>query len=197
MSSANGYGDPETRQRILAVTQEVIAEKGAAMSVKDVAAQAGVSRQAVYLHFGDRTGLVLALVRDMDEQLALPAIVAGILAADSGAGVIRGAVEAHVPFNQAIDPIARILEAAQYTDEALATAWRDRMSFRRNAHRAFVQRIADLGELADGWSVDTAADLFYSTTMIGPWRELTGPLGWSQERYVADVTGLLQRALLR
>ncbi|NND02379.1 MAG: TetR/AcrR family transcriptional regulator [Acidimicrobiia bacterium] len=197
MSSELSYGDPDTRKRILEVTREVVAAKGTAMSVKDVAERADVSRQAVYLHFGDRTGLVLALVRHMDEVLALGDIVAAIMSEKTGAEVIAATMRAHVPFNQAIDSVALILESAQNSDEALTVAWRDRMQFRRAAHRAFVERIAELGELDDAWSVDEAADLFYSTTMIGPWRELTTELGWTQGEYVERLSKFLERALLR
>ena len=51
------------------------------------------------------------------------------------------------------------------------------MDARRAAHRAIIRRIADEGQPADGWTVDTAGDLFYTVTMNGPWRELTQALG--------------------
>ena len=47
------------RARILDETRHLIAENGAAISMSDVAAAAGVSRQAVYLHFPSRARLWL------------------------------------------------------------------------------------------------------------------------------------------
>jgi hypothetical protein len=35
------------------------------------------------------------------------------------------------------------------------------------------------GDLAPGWKVDTATDLFFAVTLPGPWRELTGERAWS------------------
>ena len=197
MSSEYSYGDPKTRQRILEATRKLIAENGPALSLKSVADRAGVSRQSVYLHFGDRTGLVVGLVKHMDEELALGESMAAIFAAKSGAEMIERTMQVHADFSAAIDGIALILEAAQYEDEALGSAWRDRMRFRHEAHRAIAQRIADLGELAAGWTVEEAGDLFYATTLVGPWRELTRELGWTAEEYVDRMTRLLQRALLR
>ncbi|MEX2421766.1 MAG: hypothetical protein WD670_08115, partial [Actinomycetota bacterium] len=66
----------------------------------------------------------------------------------------------------------------------------------RAAHRAIIQRIADDGRLADGWTIDAAADLFYTVTMQGPWRELTRELGWTPEQYAENMLRLFRRSLL-
>ena len=49
------------------------------VSVGRVAAEAGVSRQAVYLHFGSKANLLLALVAWMDEAGRLPSLIAKAL----------------------------------------------------------------------------------------------------------------------
>ncbi len=54
-----------------------------------------------------------------------------------------------------------------------------------------MQRIAVEGQLADGWTIEEAGDLFYTVTMQGPWRELTHELGWSTEQYAERMTKLL------
>lgn len=66
----------------------------------------------------------------------------------------------------------------------------------RAAHRAIIQRIADEGRLADGWTVDAAADVFYTVTMQGLWRELTRELGWTPEQYAENMLRLFRRSLL-
>ena len=70
-SDAPKYGDPQTRARILDVTQQLIAARGSNLTLSEVADAAAVSRQALYLHFGDRTGLLVALVNHMDSTLEL------------------------------------------------------------------------------------------------------------------------------
>ncbi|MDH3426552.1 MAG: TetR/AcrR family transcriptional regulator, partial [Acidimicrobiia bacterium] len=61
MSTESPYGDPSTRARILDATWELVAEQGAGLKLSEVASRASVSRQAIYLHFGDRPGLLVAL----------------------------------------------------------------------------------------------------------------------------------------
>ena len=198
MSSAEVvYGDPETRHRILQATWELIEERGSGVRLVDAAERAGVSRQTVYLHFGDRAGLLLALVQYMPESLGFQQLLAHVFDAPTGAEALERAVELHSSYHSKIDSVAQVLEAAQYQDEDLGAAWRNRMDASRAAHRAIIERIADEGHLADGWTVETAGDLFYTVTMNGPWRELTRGLGWTSKQYAENITRLLRRSLLR
>lgn len=189
------YGDPETRQRILDVTRELLIERSSGLRLQDVAERAGVSRQALYLHFGDRRGLILALVRHMDETLDLAELLAHIYAAEDGRQLLERAMRLSTEFWAKVAPVAGVLVASQ-DDDALRTAWRDRMAFRRGAFRRMAERLDELGELAPSWDVDTAADLLYAVTHFDSWRELTGELGWSDDHYVEAMSKLLGRALL-
>lgn len=196
VSSDETYGAPETRERILETTRRLIAERGSELKMAEIAAASCVSRQAVYLHFGDRTQLLVALLQHMDESLNLGESLAHVHGSTSSAELIARTMQLHADFSTAIDSIALVLEAAQYQDEALGTAWRDRMRFRLGVHRDLVQRIADAGDLAAEYTVESAADLFYAVTLPGPWREMTRELGWTNDRYVEEMTTMLQRALL-
>lgn len=189
------YGDAGTRLRILEAARAVLAEQGSALRLADVAARAGVSRQAVYLHFGDRTGLLVALVRHMDTTLALGPSLEHVHGAGSGEELLARAMRLHHAFSAAIDPVAAVLEAEQYQDPALGAAWRDRMRYRRQAHVAMVQRLAELGELGD-WPVEVAADLFYALTLPSVWREVTRELDWTPQEYQRWFAVFLRRALL-
>jgi AcrR family transcriptional regulator len=195
--SADRPGDPDTRERILRAAWDQIVERGAAMTLADVADRAEVSRQAVYLHFGDRVGLLLALVRFMPEALGFERLLGHVLAAPTGVEMLRRTVELHSTYSAQIDPVAEVLESAQFRDEALGAAWHDRMEASLRVHRMIVQRIADEGRLADGWTVEDAGDLFYTVTMQAPWRELTRRLGWTPERYTENVTRLLLVTFVR
>jgi hypothetical protein len=105
-------------------------------------------------------------------------------------------VEVHAAYSPRIDALARILEAHQYHDPAVSAALRDRLEFRRAAQRAVIARIADEGDLACRWTVDTAADLFYAVTLPSPWRELTGACGWTSGQYAKYMSQLLRSALI-
>ena len=196
MSSAAPYGDPETRQRILAEAWELLERGGSEVTLAEIAKGAGVSRQALYLHFGDRSGLFVALVDHVDLSLGSTEIRAHVFGAPSGAETLRRWVEALSWYTGKIDRLTQILEWGQYEDEALAAGWRNRMNRRRDMILGVAERIADEGRLAEGWTTAEAADLIYAITMPGPWRELTREVGWSEEEYAERVWRLLQSSLL-
>lgn len=162
-----------------------------------MAAKAGVSRQAIYLHFGDRTGLLLAIVRHMDETLDLGSKLAHVRAAQDGAELLERAMRLNTRFWSAVFPVARILEAAQNDDPALGSAWRDRMKFRQQSFLGMTEQIASLGDLSSAWDINEAAAVLYATAYLDTWRELTLHLGWTEDEYVAAMTRLLRQALLR
>lgn len=195
-SKAASYGDPRTRDRILEATWELIEEHGSTPRLNEVADRAGVSRQTVYLHFGDRAGLLVALVQYMDLRLGLDDAAIRIHQAPTGVQALETMVQALSVFASKIDSVAQVLEAAQHQDTSVAEAWRDRMAGRLNLNRAIFQRIANEGQLAEGWTIEAAAALTYTLTMPGPWRELTRELGWTRQQYADNLTKLLRRSLI-
>ncbi len=190
------YGDPATRARILASAWELVAERGSNLKLTEVAKRAGVSRQALYLHFGDRTGLLLALVDHMDETFDLGQSLAHVRAAPTAFELLRRAMRLNTEFWAAAYPVAQVLEAAQYDDEALGVAWRDRMQARQMAFAAMIQQISDHGFLAEEWTVGDAAELLYAVAHVDTWRLLIRELAWTDDRYVEAMTQLLGRSLV-
>src|SRR6266545_5124148 len=157
----------------------------------------GVSRQAVYLHFGDRSGLLVALVDFIDVSLGAVQLRAHIHGGATGVESLQRWIETMSWYTAKIDRVTQVLESSQYQDEALAAAWRDRMGRRQMHIRSIVERIAAEGRLAEGWSVDAAVELIYVVTMPGAWREFTRELGWTAEQYTQNLTRLVQSALLK
>jgi AcrR family transcriptional regulator len=190
------YGDPETRRRILQAAWELLEQQGAGVKLVDVADKAGVSRQAVYLHFGDRSGLLVALVDFIDVSLGAIQIRAHVHGGATGVESLQRWIQTMSWYTAKIDRVTQVLESSQYQDKALAAAWRDRMGRRQMHIRSIVERIAAEGRLDERWSVDTAVELLYVVTMPGPWRELTRELGWTAEQYTQNLTWLVQSALL-
>ena len=167
------------------------------MSLADAAARSGVSRQAVYLHFGDRVGLLVALVDHIDLTLGSLGLRQAVFAAPDGVASLRRWVETMSWYTAKIDAVCRVLECGQYHDEALAAAWRNRLGRRRDDLVGWIiSRIAAEGRLAPGWSEKTAADLVYVVTMPASWRELTVELGWTQKAYARHLRAMLERAFV-
>ena len=195
-SDRSEYGSPQTRTRILDAAWGLIDQRPT-MRIADIAQAAGVSRQAVYLHFGDRTGLLLALVDHIDIRLGSVQLRAHVFDAPTGVESLRRWVQTMSWYTAQIDGASRVLESGQYHDEALAVAWRDRMGRRRDdILKRIIARIADEGALAQGWSVDVAIDLVYVLTMPGIWRELTTQLQWTSEAYAEHVFSLIRHGFI-
>lgn len=198
MSSALGkYGDPDTRQRILQATWDLIKETDAGVTVANAAKRAGVSRQAVYLHFGDRSGLLVGLVDYIDLSQGSVEMRSYVFGAPSGVESLRRWVETMSWYTAKIDGVSLLLEENQYHDEAMKAAWRDRMNRRQAMILSMAERIAGERRLSDDWSVTDAADFIYVSTMPAPWRELTKELGWSTDQYNSNLWRVLSESLLK
>ena len=196
-SAAAPYGDPETRTRVLDAAWALLEERGTGIRIADIAERAGVSRQAVYLHFGDRTSLFVALGDYIDVSFGRDRLRADVFGAPTGVESLRRWVQTMGWYTAKIDSVSRILELATESDEALTAVWKDRMTGRRGHVRRIADRIAAEGQLADGWTAEAAADLIFTVTLPGPWRVLTSVAGWSKEQYAREITRLLERSLLR
>ena len=65
----------DTRERIMETAWDLIRERGIAdLTVAEIAAAAGVSRQLVYFHFANRAGLLVAMTRHQDARSSHPQI---------------------------------------------------------------------------------------------------------------------------
>jgi AcrR family transcriptional regulator len=195
-TSPASYGDPETRRRILDAAWALLEELGTGIRIADIAAKAGVSRQAVYLHFGDRASLFVALGDHIDVSFGRDDLRRHVFGAPTGAESLRRWVQTMSWYTAKIDSVSRILELGADSDEALGAVWSDRMTGRRGHVHRIAERIKAEGRLADGWTAEAAADLIFTVTLPGPWRVLTSVLGWSEHRYAEEITGLLERSLL-
>lgn len=60
----------ETRTKLIRTARQQFGKAGYAATVMDdLTAQAGLTRGALYHHFGDKKGLFLAVLQDLDREL--------------------------------------------------------------------------------------------------------------------------------
>jgi AcrR family transcriptional regulator len=190
-------GDPKTRTRILEATWRLMVERnGQGVRMRDVAEEAGVSRQAVYDHFGSRAELMVATARYGDEVRGLEGRLGGYRAATGGVERLEAFVEFWGNYIPEIYGIATAMLAARETDEAVAAAWDDRMRVVQEACRDIVGRLQRDGMLAPGWSQVEASEMLWSMLSIGNWENLTLERGWSVGLYVARMKELTKRAFV-
>jgi AcrR family transcriptional regulator len=191
-------GDPKTRTRILEATWRLMVERnGQGIRMRDVADAAGVSRQAVYDHFGSRAELMVATARYGDEVRGLEGRLVRYRAAERGMDRLGAFIEFWGNYIPEIYGIARAMLAARETDEAVAAAWEDRMAVVQEACRDIVGRLRRDGMLAPGWSEEEAGDLLWAMLSIGNWENLTLERGWSVDQYVEKMQALAKRAFVR
>lgn len=98
----------ETRAKLIDAGRRAFAAKGfAAASMDDLTAEAGLTRGALYHHFGDKRGLLAAVVAQVDGEMASRAQQAGTDAEDDFAGLLA---EGAAYIAMALDPeIKRIV----------------------------------------------------------------------------------------
>jgi AcrR family transcriptional regulator len=173
----------DTRARILEAAFRRVRDGGTgAVSVKDIAAAAGVSRQLVYFHYGSRAGLLLAMARHHDEASGFvrAAREARALPPVPALEALLRAWCAYVPHMAAV---ARALEAALVTGDEGGSAWRERMGELRETLRRAFERVAGEGRLAAGWTVEEAADWSWSRLQPSTYAHLVQERGWTQAEY--------------
>src|SRR5690349_15091741 len=88
-SSRKGGNDrANSRAAILSAARLLLEENGAAVTLDQVATRAGVSRQAIYLHFEGRNELMIAVADDAREKVGILGLVAAMDAASTPRAVI-------------------------------------------------------------------------------------------------------------
>jgi AcrR family transcriptional regulator len=174
----------ETRAQILDAALRRVREHGAAaISVRAIASDAGVSRQLVYFHYGNRAGLLTALAEHLDGTSALSGggdDLEPILALEQ---LMRAWCE-HLP---RILPVARALEAASITGDEGAAAWQQRMRALHARFGAAIERV----ELSPGWTPETATDWVWARLHPSAYAHLVEERGWTHAHFTEWSVGSL------
>ena len=173
------------RAHILETAWRLVGERGVqAVTVADIAAASGVSRQLVYHHFESRAGLLVAMARHHDGASGFRTRARRNARAAAG----RGPRDGCCAYGWATCPrsctVARALEAAVIAGDEGGAAWRDRMDDIHEAFRLAVGRVDEAGRLAPAGRVDTAADWVYAHSHVSTWQHLVADRGWPAGDYV-------------
>ena len=174
-----------TRNRILIATCDLLTA-GSPARMSDIAKAAGVSRQAVYLHFDNRADLLVAAMRHNDDASGVEAALEPSRNAATGVARIDAFIVFWGDHAPRIHALANVLWDAR-KDPAARAAWDERMGAVRDGCAAAIQHLAQDGQLADPWDEDTATDLFWAMLSVRNWEMLTQERSWSQADYVAHL----------
>jgi len=187
-------GDPETRKKIMETTRRLIEQsRGQAVRLQDIARESGVSRQAIYLHFDSRVGLMVATVQHVDEVAGFVARTQHICNEEDGLVAVDLFVDFWAEYLPSIYGLAKQLLILRNTDEGAAAAWRDRMDGLRNGPcRFLVERLEVEGHLDLRWQTETAIDILWTLASVQTWENLVLGCGWSNEQYAVHLKHMIK-----
>ena len=190
--------DVETRERILIATVGMLEQHGGrGVRMGDIAKAAGISRQAVYLHFASRADLLVAATKYLDEVLDVDRRLASSRAAKSGVERLALYIECWGNYIPEIYGVAKALLLAQDTDEAAAAAWKDRMLAMRDGCRAAIDALHSDGMLAPEWTPKKATDALWTMLLVPNWENLTRECGWSTKQYIRWMKTVAKRTFVK
>lgn len=189
--------DPErTRGAILDAARALLENDGYhAVGLSAVAKAAGVSRQAIYLHFGSKANLLQALVDSLNDTHVFPVYQRIDL---WGSACALDALDAWVEVVAATTPsllsIANAVDAARRSDPEAEAIWQGPSRGRYSDCLRIVQWLATDGTLAPGWNIPDAARFLWASTSIRVFEDLTTH-GWSRRRFIEHLQRSLRAAL--
>jgi len=187
----------QTRVKILESARRLLEERGYhGVGLEEVARHAGVSRQAVYLHFKSKAGLLVATAQHADELVDTYELLRPVREAKTALEALDAGVAAYAAIEPQIYDVASISYAARRSDEAAEAAWQDRMAFRRENIRKVMERLQSEGLLAEGWTVDEAADFAWTILSVHTYEYLVVERRWPIDQFVRRLQTTLRSILV-
>jgi len=188
-----------TRDRILKATWKLMMQhNGQGVRMTDIAKHIGISRQALYLHFGSRTELMIATTHYVDEVLGLEERLKHFQSLSKGVELLEEYVQVWGNYLPEIYGIGKVLIQLKDTDKAANAAWNDRMTALRNGCEKIIDALNHDGLLSDEWSSPKeAVDMFWTTLSLHNWQQLTVECGWTTSEYIARITAILKHSFIR
>ena len=185
-----------TKTRILDVTWRLLESGNTAIRMADIAKAAGVSRQALYLHFPNRAELLVATTRHIDTVKNIDQRLARSRSASTGIERLQAFVEAWGGYIPEIHGISVALRAMRDTDKEAVAAWEDRMQAVRQGCEAAVRAISEDGYLKKELTENAAIDLLWTLLSVENWERLVLECNWSQSDYERTLKQISEATLL-
>ena len=187
----------DTKTRILEATWRLMEQRrGQGVSMGDIAKAAGISRQAVYLHFASRTELMIATTNYVNEVKGLDERLSQFQAATTGTEMLAACVEIWGNFIPEIYGLAKAMLLTRASDEATAAAWDGCMSGFGDICREIIEALDEEGILAPEWSRKEAIEMLLTLLSVNNWEQLTIEYGWSTAQYIDWMKTLLKSSFV-
>lgn len=187
----------KTRERILKSAWKLLEDgKGNAVRMSDIAKEASVSRQAVYLHFPNRADLLVATTRYLDEVKEIDALLAKSRSAATGLERLDAFIDAWGNYIPEIYGVAKALLAMKESDKEAELAWQDRMLAVREGCEAAVIAMKKDAVLSPNLTVKQATDVLWTLMSVRNWEQLRIECEWTQSSYLEIIKSTARRTLV-
>jgi len=187
-----------TRDRILKSAWTLLEQGGgSAVRMSDIAKQANVSRQAVYLHFPNRADLLTATTRYIDEVHQTDAMLVGSRTATSGTERLEAWIDDWGNYIPLVYGVSKALLAMKDSDPEAAAAWNDRIRAVRDGCKAAVLALSRDNVLHPDFTEEEAIDFLWTLQAVRVWEQLRHECGWSQDTYLRHIKAAAFRTLVR
>ena len=169
----------------------------AALTMLNVAREAGLTRQAIYWHFETRTQLLLEVADYNDRQMPDASVMYEGLAQMPATESLVAMMRAWLVSLPGEAPLLLELTSESLHDDHAREAMQTRMQgFARLMENVFIRRLLAEGNLRPDLDPALAADYILSLGTPPVWRNLTGFLGWSHDRFCSYTIDRILEFLL-
>ena len=149
-----------------------------------VAKKAGVSRQAIYLHFPSKVDLLTALHLHIFETDVVPVIERHPITDDMTAlEALDTSIAADVETIESVWRIHEALTVARRQHPEVEKTLRPREDERYGELLTLGRRLKREGELPRNFRAGTFADMLWGLVSVGTYKGLVNERGWSLDRY--------------
>ena len=187
-----------TRERILQSTwTALLGSSTPRVRMSDIASSAGISRQALYLHFANRTEVLIATTHYIDRKKDIDHRLALSRGASSGLERLEAFVDACGNYIPEIYGVANALIVMGVTDESARQAWTGRLAAVREGCEAIILTLCREDQLSDTVNPTEATDILCAHLSVETWRYLRHTCGWNQTRYLEVMQQTLRAMLVR
>jgi AcrR family transcriptional regulator len=194
----------QTRRDIVAAADRLFRERGHAVPMPVIAAEAGVVVETIYRIFGSKAGLVRAVVEALlaggtaraevpvEER---PAIRAIIEEPDPARQVARYAAT-QPGIHRRAGGLLRAVRAGAATDPDLARLWAELEAWRLEGQGRFLRMLDERRVLKAGLTFEAGRDVVWTLCSLAIYDMLVLDRGWSDDQYEVWLTQALSHALL-
>jgi TetR/AcrR family transcriptional regulator, regulator of cefoperazone and chloramphenicol sensitivity len=188
-----------TRSRIIDAARTLFLKRGyARTSLKQIAAEAGVSDQTIYAVFGKKPGLLQAIMDEMDLAAGVEQSMADIAAAhgDPERQLVHFVAYDRRLFEREGDNLL-IMRNAGSSEPELAETLRSARERGRQVHLRIFSIWEAEGQLVESLNAGTAADLYHAVSSMDSFDYLVHERGWTADDWEQETFRVLCGALLR